>query len=484
MMNNINKYGFDFGDYLSFTGGIAKISHGDGISLGGGGFPINFGQSVPGFASSGAVGLNYSYSTSPKNRYYISYLGSGSEREITEREKTTSYREIGSFYSDETREQVQRDTSHNVNFGVRHLFRETNNIIVDGGVSFNTGSVPLSSNIMNYLNDILTSSLERESSDISDRLSGNIRSTYMKRVNEGSTIFKISVDGSLSNSNSNTRFNNITDYYNLVVNQIINQYQDNKIKTYEYGGSASLTQKIKGPYYVDFSLKGSYRNEDMVRQQGNLGNGTALIDTLSPEFEKVQKSLTPGLTFRKSSKKSSFSLGIDYNAGAYTTSLWNDGPTEKPYHFLQPRFNWQNEYKSGRRLMFRYSSRASMPSANQLLPVVNNFNSLSLFYGNRDLEPEFAHTASASWWIFDQFSFTSFILNINATKTKNKINYSRTIDSQLGQEIRLVNVDRDFSARASIDFSTPIRPLGIKTNLSIEEGYNEGLNIVDGKRMR
>lgn len=479
MMNNINKYGFDFGDYLSFTGGIAKISHGDGITIGGGGFPINFGQSVPGFASSGAAGLNYSYSSSPKNRYYISYLGSGSKREINEKVKTTNYREAGSFTTDETREQVQRDTAHNINFGVRHLFRETNNIIVDGGLSLNTGSVPLSSTLINYLDNVLTSSLDRESNDISDRLTGNISGTYMKRINEGSSIFKISGNGSLSNSNSNTRFENITDFYNPVINEIIKQYQDNKIKTYEYGGSASFTQKIKGPYYVDLSLKGSYRNEDMVRQQGNLGNGTALIDTLSPAFEKNQKSLTPGLTFRKSSKKSSFSLGVDYNAGAYTTSLWNDGPLKESYHFLQPRFNWQNEYKSGRRLMFSYSSRANMPSANQLLPVVNNFNSLSLFYGNRDLKPEFTHTASASWWIFDQFSFTSFILNINASRTNNKINYSRTIDSQLKQEIRLVNVDRDFSARASIDFSTPIRPLGIKTNLSIEETYNAGLNIVD-----
>ncbi len=207
--------------------------------------------------------------------------------------------------------------------------------------------------------------------------------------------------------------------------------------------------------------------------------GSALIDTLSPDYEKTSRSLTPGVTLRRSSKKTSFSMGLSYNFGEYSTSLRDDGPEEKSYNFLQPSFNWEWEYKTGRRLSMRYFSMVNTPSANQLLPVVNNFNSLSLFYGNRDLEPEFRHSVSASWWIFDQFSFTSFLLGIRASKTDNKINYARTINDQLSQEIHLVNVDRDFSASANIDFSTPIRPLGIKTNLSISEGYNLGLNIVD-----
>jgi hypothetical protein len=117
---------------------------------------------------------------------------------------------------------------------------------------------------------------------------------------------------------------------------------------------------------------------------------------------------------------------------------------------------------------------------NQLLPVVNNFNPLSLFYGNRDLNPEFTHSTSASWWIFDQFSFTTLLTSFRITYTKDKINYSRTINDQLGETIKLINVESDFSANGSIDFSTPIRPLGIKTNLYIDESYIRGINFVNG----
>jgi hypothetical protein len=50
----------------------------------------------------------------------------------------------------------------------------------------------------------------------------------------------------------------------------------------------------------------------------------------------------------------------------------------------------------------------------------------------------------------------------------------------LEQVVRLENVGSDFTVNGSIDFSTPIRPLGIKTNFSINESLNKGINIVNG----
>jgi hypothetical protein len=111
--------------------------------------------------------------------------------------------------------------------------------------------------------------------------------------------------------------------------------------------------------------------------------------------------------------------------------------------------------------------------------VVNNFNSLSLFYGNRDLEPEYSHSLKSQWWIFDQFSFTTFMASLRVNYTENKISYAREITEQFGQVITLANVESDIMAGASIDFSTPIRPLGIKTNLYIDETYNKGINLVN-----
>ncbi len=481
MINNVNKFGFSISDYLSFTGGIAKFSHGGGgMTLGGGGFPINFGETITGYSSTGAGGFNYSHSRSKNQRFFISYLGNGSKRELEEQTKTTSYRETDSFFQDESTNQIQRDTSHSINFGTRYLFRKTNNIIVNGGVSFNTGYIPLTSTTSSYLNELLVNEMTRTSSDLSDRLSGNISGTYMKRINEGKTIFKISGNSSFSSSNSETLFENNTNFYDPDFSESVNQFQNNGIKSMRYGGALSFTQKIIDKFFMDLSINVSDSDESLVRKQGNPPDTDIIIDTLSPEFDKTDRGIRPGISLRRNGEKSTLTMGLEYNIGKFTTILWEDDPVDKNYRFFQPRLSWEYEYKTGRRLMFKYSSRVNTPSANQLLPVVNNFNSLSLFYGNRDLDPEFIHSVSANWWIFDQFSFTTMFTSFNMSYTIDKINYEQTISDQLEQIIRLVNVDSDFSVNGGVDFSTPIRPLGIKTNINIREGYNRGINIVDG----
>jgi hypothetical protein len=481
MINNVNKYGFSFGDYLSFTGGIANISHGEGgISMGGGGFPINFGETVPGYSSSGAAGLNYSHSKSKNQRVFISYMGSGSRRELDESSTTTSYNEIGSFEQRDNRSQIQRDTSHSINFGVRNLFRETNNLIINGNISMNTGYIPLTSTLMSYQDNLLVNTLERSSKDHSDRLSGSVNGSYQKRLNEGKTVLKLFGRGAYSNSNSKTRFDNITTFENPLSVTSVNQYQDNKIASLNYSGGLAFTQKVGKLLYMDATINTGRSDESLVRDQGTTFGGDIRVDSLSPDFDRIDQWFRPGVSLRRSNDKTTFSLTLEYNLGNYSTKLWEETPEETLYTFFQPGLSWEYEYKSGRRLMFKYSTRSSTPSVNQLLPIVNNFNSLSLFYGNRDLEPEYIHSGSLSWWIFDQFSFTSLLSSATINYTDNKINYSREVDAQLGQVVTLVNVESDLTIGGSVDFSTPIRLLGIKTNISIDESFNRGINIVNG----
>jgi hypothetical protein len=114
-----------------------------------------------------------------------------------------------------------------------------------------------------------------------------------------------------------------------------------------------------------------------------------------------------------------------------------------------------------------------------LLPVVNNVNPLSVSYGNRNLKPETSHNIYLTWWLFDQFSFTSVMAGVNGTYTADKISYARTIDEALRQTMRLVNVDDDYRLSGNLDFSTPIRPLGMKIGLTFSESYNKGISYVN-----
>lgn len=477
-INNINEFGFSVGDYLSFTGGIS--AYGGKVMIGEGGFPLNFGETIKGYSTSGAAGLNFSYSPGKDRRFFISYLGNGSKRELNETIKTTNYREEGSFLQEANTEQIQQDTSHSINFGIRYLFNEANNIILNGTVSYNSGFVPFNSITGTYLNSEMVNDQVRTSEDLSKRITGNANATYLKKLNEGKTVLKMYGNVSLSNNESETIFENITNYYNPVFNDIVSQFQNNNIRSFSYTLGLAFTQKITNRSYIDILLSGGYSSQNLEREQGNAGNGYSVIDSLSPEFLKNNRNVKPGLSLRRNTDKTNITLALEYNTGRYSTSLWQDVADEKKYSMVQPRFSYEYSYGTGRRLMLNYTSNVNTPSVNQMLPVVNNFNNLNLIYGNRDLEPEYSHRLGIYWWIFDQFSFTSFLASTSFNYTSNKINYSRTINDQLGQEIRLINVESDITANANIDFSTPIRFIGIKTNINLDETYNRGINLVDG----
>jgi len=106
---------------------------------------------------------------------------------------------------------------------------------------------------------------------------------------------------------------------------------------------------------------------------------------------------------------------------------------------------------------------------------------LSLHQGNLDLDPEQSHNLSTEWSVFDSFSFTSFFARLNASYTKDKINWSRTINENLEQTVMPVNVDYDYRAGAGFDFTTPIRRLGIEISTNLNESWNRGINVINSQ---
>jgi hypothetical protein len=481
MYNNINELGFSMGDYINFSGGMSSFSQGDGHFIIGGenSFPVNFGQPVYGKGSNGAAGLNFSIFNSRKDRFFISYLGNGSKRILPETSRTRNYLPGSSFLTDERKNQLKTDTTHRLNFGARKRIGEKQNVIVNGVLSYNGASNALFSSSESFQDDIKINGMQRSSDEISSRLTGNADASYLLKINEGKTIFKLSGRGGYSGSNSESRLNNITEYLNPYRWMTINQFYDVGSKNSNYSGAISLTQKITKRSFIDFSLSAGYSLEDLERTQGDLEGEMLPVPALSPDLEKTEKYVRPGLTWKRSTLKSNLSVALLSNIGQFTSVLNNDEGITRKYSFLNPRASWEYNYKSGRRLMLDYNTSVNTPRASQLMPVVNNINPLSLFFGNRELKPEYMHDARLSWWLFDQFSFTTLLASVNMRYTADRIGYSRNIDADLRQTMSLMNVKNDRTAGGMIDFTTAIKSLGMKINLVLDESYNRNISLVN-----
>lgn len=482
MFNNVNEYGFSVGDYLTFSGGLQSLALGGSHSPGGTGtsFPVNFGQPVYGTGSNGAAGLNFSVSNGSRNRFFASYLGSGSSRNLSDLITTYNYLPEGDFRIEENTTQVKRDTSHRVNLGLRKLIGDRQNLIINGTLSYNTASNPLSSLSESYDGSVVVNSLERINTEVAGRLSASADAAYMLKISEGRSILKLTGRGSFSGSDSETRFSNRTEYFNPYSLTETSQFYNLGSQYQNYGAGVTFIQKVTGLSSLDFSFNAGYSTDNIKRRQGDITDELIPVGELSPDFIKEELFYRPGIGWKRSTSKSQLDLSVLAQAGSYMTILNGTEGDDMDYFFLTPRASWEYEYRSGRRFSVSYSSSVISPRAAQLLPVVNNLNPLSLFIGNRDLRPEYVHSGQAQWWLFDQFSFTTLIAGINASYTLDKVGFARTVENNLGQTVTPMNTDDAVSAGADVDFTTAIKKLGIRVNLSLSEEFNRGSGFVNG----
>ena len=483
MINNVNEYGFSFNDYLDFNGGIAAMKGGSGsakISMGGdNSFPINFGQPVNGLATSGAGGLNFSYSTDKHNRTYISYLINGSDKDLEQETLTERYTSEGSFTTSDQTEQNTGNLAHNINFGLRRRIDTTHNLILNGNVALMFNDLARLQETENWTGEELVSNLFSDRREQSDRISGNLAATYYRMIGKNKSVLKFSADGNYSRGLDQIRIDNQTDLDNDLDPDLFRQYQDNETDRASFSGVVAYTQKIGKGLYLDPVIRLGRSLEHLDRVQGSLENGMVPVDSVSPSFNKDYRWIRPGLNFRWNTKKSQLSLGIIGEFGIQENKLHDLPYPESQVRYFTPTLSWDYSSTSGRKFNIYYASSVNTPTVSQLLPVVNYLNPLNIYYGNVSLSPEYNHTAMVHWLIFDQFSFTSFMMALSGGYTRDKINWSTTVTDDLVQISSLTNVDWDYNSRLNLDFSTPIRKLGIKINLDVEESWNRGLSLVN-----
>ena len=228
------------------------------------------------------------------------------------------------------------------------------------------------------------------------------------------------------------------------------------------------------------SLHGIHEQR-LNRQQQIASEGLVDLDTVFPSFSTHLLSLGPTLSLKRSSNRSQLEFSLK-GLWKQLDKVWDGSSVEKPgYFFLQPAFNYEYRYRTGRRINLRYNTQVNMPSVTQLYPFPNTLNLLSVFQGNMALDPEYSHNLSASWWYFDQFSFTSVFALLGGGYTKDKIGWSQYTSEELITVMSPVNTPDQRSIYSYISFSTPIRKLGTKISLTSHENWSRGMGIVNGE---
>jgi len=482
MLNNTNKSGFSLQDYIDFNGGLSSMMSGSSrISLSfDNSAPIDFGNKINGLLTSGAAGMNYSVELKKDRRFYGSYLGNASERKLHQNSVTDYFYQSGSQTSKNLSDDITDNQAHRINLGYRDRSDSTTALLfnVNAGLTASNNKGNLS--LLNLAGPLTVNSLERYDKSNGNKFSGNLTGSWLKKFDGSLRLFKMALSGSSSHSLDKNEWNSITRFWEQNSTLAQSQQLENKTNKHDYTLSASTLFVLAHRTYLEPGLKAGFTTELTGREQGAKTSPFVPLDSLSPDFENSYHKISPSLTLRKNWKKLKTEFSLETEAGWRSNQLNKTNKQKNQDFYLLPSASMDYEITNGHRASLSYYTEVNNPTANQLMPIVNNTNPLLLYYGNRNLKPEYQQTLSASWMLFDQFSQTSVFSMLNGNYIKDKINLDRSINDSLAQTIRLINVDNDYNLSGTVNFSTPIKWLRTNIHLGYTGSWNRGQNIING----
>jgi hypothetical protein len=156
----------------------------------------------------------------------------------------------------------------------------------------------------------------------------------------------------------------------------------------------------------------------------------------------------------------------------------NSNINNKYDNFL-PSATVNYEFKKGKSLRFRYNKSTSLPSSNQVTPIVNDFNPLSITVGNPNLTPEESNNINLRMYSHNFQTAASFFSFINYSKTTNAIVTNRSIDENYVANRTYENYGSKTNIRGMIHYGNKIKGLPVRYTLRVSSSFNDYTTIID-----
>ena len=186
----------------------------------------------------------------------------------------------------------------------------------------------------------------------------------------------------------------------------------------------------------------------------------------------------PGLSLRMVKKRITGGIGAALAFNSFKQNNISKG-IKQDYNFTNffPNANVQLKLKGNKSLRLNYNGNAQAPSLQQLQPIVDNSNPLSIFVGNSDLKQSFTNNFSGNFSWSKPLSDNSIWSYFNYSTTNNAFTQFNSIDS-LGRNVyKTVNVNGNKRFNADFDYNFPIGSGKKKINMSIGPSINYNRNI-------
>ena len=260
-----------------------------------------------------------------------------------------------------------------------------------------------------------------------------------------------------------------------------NQLEDNDNRTDNYSGNIGYREPVNDS--VSIGLGGRFKLNRQILDKHTFG-----FDTESSSYTNEIAVQTNYITSRTNTlspfgsidiRKKRFDLGVNLGAQFskfknFSRYLGDETKLDKNYFFpsITAVFSYRLSITKAIRMDYNYD--ATMPSANQVLPVENLADPLNTIVGNPDLDPVRSHRITMNYSNFNMSTRALSYFYLGGSLFENQIATATSYLSSATQRTTFANVNSTYTIFAGISYSGSIN------RESNTYKYKVGLNNVFG----
>jgi hypothetical protein len=461
--NNVNKTGFSYQDFQGMTGGSDNFMSGySGMSIGN-----NWNDPIlnlmwgnaSGETRAIAGGVNMNFFLSDKTELSAHYMYTNADKSMLRKSFRRSITPENFYTRNSNNTQLLLAQRHVFNTKFSHKFDSTQEIRFRLKMKY-TGSNKDNGRFTETLGD--QDSLEndiRQNSERNEAGFGLITNVhYQKKLAKKGRSFWANVAFAFAdNENVFQTFSRTNIYQNqqISLTDTLDQNQSSKNMKQVYGAEFAYTEPLGEKSDLEFRLRGGFSIENNDRKAFDIREEVQIVNTSFTDLYQKQYDFQVFTTeFKHQGEKASVDVSVGLQRSGLKGVLVSNAATiNQTYYYPVGKTSFSYKFSESKTFSLSYHTKVREPNLNQLQPMPNNQNPLSIRLGNPNLIPEYEHNVWISYNLWDQLNFTSFYISIYGSLNQNAIINKQTIDA---------------------DFRIVYQPInfGTKLNSGLYFGYN------------
>jgi len=334
--------------------------------------------------------------------------------------------------------------------------------------------------------EILENEISQRYESDQNRLSIAPSLNYQKQFKKKNRELTANVTANLSFNEDDSENKSQTNLYNDngVLNMIdtLEQEQSKIGGRQNYTADVTFREPIGKKNRLYFKLLGGIRNDqnrqtayDIIGQQ-RIEN-TNFTDAYWRHYNYQEFKIT----FNRKIDAYILNIGLGIKRSALEGIVASSSsPIIQAFYFPTGNLRFRYFISKRKKITLTYRTRFSEPQLQQLQPVINNQNPLSLVIGNPNLQPEYHHNIGLrmDWW--EQLTLTNFYINLNLNVTQNTIIQSQTFDENFRVIYQPINNGLTYQTGVYLGCNTILKKIQVKVDIRGGANINQRPLLLNG----